>query len=96
MPLQSSPFSSVNLRENHKHFLILVGVTVEQFDEIFEKVLAHELSHQQRRHQLWLKERVVRMVNKNTATLREHLCITLLYLRQFNIQEVLATSFGIS
>lgn len=71
-------------------------MSVEQFDAIFEKLYAYEFSYQQSRHRLWRKERVEKMVEKNSATLREYLCITLLYLRQYNIQEVLATSFGIS
>lgn len=96
MSLADSPFASVTLRHKPKRFLTLLGVSVEQFDAIFDKLYEYEFSYQQSRHRLWRKERVEKMVKQNTATLREYLCITLLYLRQYNVQEVLATSFGIS
>jgi len=96
MPLQDSAFSSVRLRKKPKRFLTLLGVTVEQFDTIFDKLYEHGLSYQKQRHRLWRIERVEKMVARNTDTLQEYLCITLLYIRQYNIQEILATSFDIS
>lgn len=96
MALQDSPFSSVNLRQKPRRFLTLLGVSVEQFDAIFEKLYELELQYQYRRHCLWRRERVEKMVAGNIENLREYLCITLLYIRQYNIQEVLATSFDIS
>lgn len=96
MALQDSPFSSIKLRQKPKRFLTLLGVSIEQFDSIFEKLCDLELQYQYRRHRLWRKERIEKMVAGNTANLREYLCITLLYIRQYNIQEVLATSFNIS
>ena len=96
MALIDSPFSSVKLRNRPQRFLTLLGVSVEQFDAIFEKLYQAELQHQKRYHSLWRKERVERLVARNEKTLREYLCITLLYIRQYNIQEVLAASFDIS
>ena len=96
MSLQDSPFSSVKLQKNPQRFLTLLGVSVEQFDAIFEKLYEYDFLVQLHRHRLWRKERVEKMVKKSAPTLREYLCITLLYIRQYNIQEVLATSFDIS
>ena len=96
MHLSDSPFSSVNLKKDPNRFLTLLGVNPKQFDEIFEKVYNYELINQKQRHILWREERVKRMVDKYSEILREYLCITLLYLRQYNIQTVIATGFGIS
>ena len=96
MPLQDSLLSSVQLRQKPKRFVTLLGVSVEQFDSIFEKLYELELEFHYSRHRLWRKERVDKMVANNVENLREYLCITLLYLRQYNIQEVIAASFDIS
>ena len=96
MALQDSPFSSVKLRQKPKRFLTLLGVSVDQFDSIFEKLCDLELQHQLHRHTLWRRERVEKMVESNRSNLREYLCITLLYIRQYTIQEVLAVSFDVS
>lgn len=96
MDLAASPFSSTNLRKKPKRFVALLGVSIDQFDAIFEKVYQTELAIQKRHLSLRQPKRVERMVSKQRDNLREYLCITLLYLRQYNIQEVLATSFGIS
>lgn len=96
MALMESFFSSVNLRKDPHRFFTLLGVSVEQFDAIFEKLLRLRIEHQKKRLPLRSPERIERMVLRDADILREHLCITLLYLRQYNIQEVLATAFGIS
>lgn len=96
MALSDSHFSSVNLRKNPKRFLTMLGVSIEQFDLIFEKLYQFELFNQRRRHPLWREERVEKLVANNAANLREYLCITLLYLRQYHIQDSIATAFGIS
>lgn len=92
----NSPFASENLRKNPKRFMILLGVTPEQFDLIFKKLIDYELKTQSRMLALWSAERIKRLINKNESLLREYLTITLLYIRQYNIQEVIATSFGIT
>jgi len=96
MVLVDSPLSSVKLREKPERFLTLLGVSIEQFDAMYTKLSEHELLQQQGSHPLWRQERVERMVGKSAEVLREYLCITLLYIRQYNIQEVLAASFDIS
>lgn len=96
MPLVDSPHSSVRLREKPERFLTLLGVTVEQFDAIYTKLHHYEVLQQQRSHPLRHRERVEKMIARNAETLREYLCITLLYIRQYNIQEVLAASFDLS
>lgn len=96
MALSDSRFSSVNLRKTPSRFLILLGVNVEQFDAIYEKLYQLELSRQKGRHCLWREERVERLVASNAGNLKEYLCITLLYLRQYQIQESLATAFRVS
>ncbi len=96
MALVDSPHSSVKLREKPERFLTLLGVTVEQFDTIYTKLRHYEVLQQQRSHPLRRRARVEKMIARNTETLREYLCITLLYLRQYNIQEVLAASFDLS
>lgn len=96
MALVDSPLSSVKLREKPERFLTLLGVSIEQFDAIYTKLYEYELLHRQGSHPLWRRERVERMIARSTEVLREYLCITLLYLRQYNIQEILAASFDIS
>lgn len=96
MALVDSPHSSVRLREKPERFLTLLGVTVEQFDAIYTKLHHHEVLQQQRSRPLRRRERVEKMVDRSSETLREYLCIALLYIRQYNIQEVLAASFDIS
>ena len=96
MQLSESPFSSVNLRKRPQRFFTLLGLSVEQFDALFIRFKEQELLRQQRRHPLWSQERVGRMVVRYSSELREHLCITLFYLRQYNTQEVIATSFHLS
>ena len=96
MHLSESPFSSVNLRKKPQRFFTLLGLSVEQFDALFIRLKAQELIRQQRRHPLWSQARIGGMVDRYVSELREHLCITLFYLRQYNTQEVIATSFHLS
>lgn len=96
MALLDSPLSSVQLRAPPKRFQTLLGVRLDEFDALFEKIAAAALAQQQARHGLWTPERVARLVHTYRATLREHLCITLLYLRQYPLQDVLAASFHVS
>lgn len=96
MALVDSPHSSVRLREKPERFLTLLGVTVEQFDAIYTKLHQYEVLQRQRSHPLRRRERVEKMIARSAEALREYLCITLLYIRQYNIQEVLAASFDLS
>jgi len=96
MALLDSPLSSVHLREHPQRFQTLLGVRLDEFDALFDKIYAAELAQQQTRHGLWTPERVERLVQKYRPTLREHLCVTLLYLRQYPLQDVLAASFNLS
>lgn len=96
MALLDSPLSSVQLREHPKRFQTLLGVRLDEFDALFDHIYAVELAQQQARHGLWSPERVERLVHKYRPTLREHLCVTLLYLRQYPLQDVLAASFDLS
>lgn len=96
MSLLDSPLSSVQLRQHPHRFETLVGMRVEAFDALFETLYAAERAHQQARHGLWTPERVDRIVQKSRPVLREYLCVTLLYLRHYPIQEVLAASVELS
>lgn len=96
MPLTESPLSSVTLRQTPQRFETLLGVSVAQCDALFDKVSLAERHRQQARHRLWEPARVERLMAQHRAVLREHLCLTFLYLRQYPIQEVLAASFGIT
>lgn len=91
-----SPFSSENLRKNPKRFLTLLGLTVEQFDATYEKLCEIELKEQRQAHRLWSEKRVETLVNNRKPLLKIYLSITLLYLRQYNTQETIGTSFGTS
>lgn len=96
MSLLDSPLSSTHLRLHPQRFEALLGLSVEAFDALFEKVYKAEIVHQKRRHRLWCEARVERMVHRYRLLLREYLVLTLLYLRQYPIQQVLAASFAIS
>lgn len=96
MSLLESPLSSVHLRQQPKRFETLLGLIPAQFDVLFDQVSEAELTRQSARHRLWTAERVARLVAKDRPILREYLSVTLLYLRQYPIQEVLAASFGLS
>lgn len=96
MALLDSPLSSVHLREHPERFQTLLGVCLDEFDALFDKIYAAELARQQARHRLWTPARGERLVQKYRPTLREHLCVTLLYLRQYPLQDVLAASFDLS
>ncbi len=96
MRIQNSPLSSESLKNNPKRFLTLLGVTPEQFDAIFDKLYEYELENQKQEHILWKSERVEKLVNNHKQFLKEYLTITLLYLRQYNTQEIIATVFGTS
>ena len=96
MSLTASPFSSVQLRRRPKRFKTLLGISVAQFDAIYARLYTDELVRQAQRHRLWDRPRVEKLVAGNAVRLREYLAITLLYLRQYNIQEILATSFDLS
>lgn len=96
MELQDSLFSSVNLKKYPDRLLTLLGVTVEQFDFLFVSVKHQEFLRQSSHLLLWSEDRIARMVDRYSSVIREHLCITLLYLRQYNTQEVIATAFDLT
>ena len=96
MALSDSPLSSVHLRKCPKRFHNLLGLHVDEFDALFDKVYKTELARQYKNHGLWTAERVERLVVRYKSTLQEHVCLTLLYLRQYPLQEVLAASFELS
>lgn len=96
MALSDSPLSSVHLRKRPKRFHSLLGLHVQEFDHLFDKVYKAERDRQYKNHGLWTIERVERLVSRYEPTLREHLCVAFLYLRQYPLQDVLAASFEIS
>ena len=96
MLLSASPLSSQNLRQNPRRFFSLLGVTVEQFDRIYEDLFQLHLQHQIKRNSLQPADRVVRRNERHYERFKEHLCITLLYLRQYSNQELIAAAFGLS
>jgi hypothetical protein len=96
MKLEDSLLSSVKLRSKPQRFLTLLGVTSAQFDEIFEQFYDLHVRNQVKRNCLEPADRVERRIARHRSSLREHLCITLLYLRQYNTQEILAASFDLS
>lgn len=95
MNLQDSPLSSSTLRQTPERFLTLLGVTVEQFDALFEQLYQRMLDDYRRRHRLWREERLRTLLERYRQTYREHLCITILYLRQYMIQETLAATYAL-
>lgn len=96
MSLLESPLSSAHLRKTPKRFETVLGLKVEVFDTLFEKVYAAELSDRKRRHVLMTKQRIEALTLRFRPVLKEHLCLTLVYLRQYPVQEVLAAGFSIS
>lgn len=96
MALPDSPLSSVHLRKRPKRFHSLLGLDVSEFDALFDKIYKAELARQYKNHGLWTAERVEHLVARYESTLREHLCLTMLYLRQYPLQDVLAAGFELS
>ena len=96
MLLSASSLSSQKLRQNPRRFHSLLGVTVEQFDRIFEDLFQLHLQHQVKKNSLQPAERVLRRNERQYERFKEHLCITLLYLRQYSNQELIAAAFGLS
>lgn len=96
MSLLDSPLSPDLLRHHPQRFERLLGLSVDAFDTLFEKVYIAELARQKRLHPLWTSERVERMVQNHRPVFQAYLVITLFYLRQYPLQEVLAASFGLS
>lgn len=88
MSLLDSPLSSVQLRQHPQRFETVVGLRVDEFDALCEKVYEADRAQQQARHGLWTPDRIDRLVQKYRPGLREYLCVPLLYLRQYPIQEV--------
>ena len=68
----------------------------QAFDALFEKVFTAEAAHQRSSHPLRTDERIERLVQRYRNLWREYLTLTLMYLRQYPIQELLAAGFGIS
>lgn len=96
MELSDSPLSSEHLRQKPARFLTLLGVTASQFDDLFDHLYNLLLHKRIKRNRLEPADRVERRMFRYRSKLREHLCITLLYLRQYNSQEILAASFDLS
>ncbi len=93
MALSDSPLSSVHLRKHLKRFHKFLGLHVDEFDALFDKIYKTELARQYKNHVLWTAERVERLVVGYKSTLQEHVSLTLLYLRQYPLQEVFVASF---
>jgi hypothetical protein len=96
MLLQDSPLSSRNLSQKPEQFFSLLGVTVEQFEQIFQVLFHLHLQYQIKKNSLQSAERVRLRNEAHRDTLREHLTITLLYLRQYSNQALIAAAFGLS
>jgi DDE superfamily endonuclease/Helix-turn-helix of DDE superfamily endonuclease len=93
--LSQSPLSSAYLRHHPKRFERIIGLSVEQFDHLVQRVDQHRLDDLLARQVLWDAERTERLHKRTNNDLAEHVCITLLYQRQYMMQEVLGACFGI-
>lgn len=93
--LSESPLSSASLRQNPKRFARIIGLSVEDFDAVVERVSKRRLDELLARQVLWGAERTRRLHERTSRDLPEHVCITLLYQRQYMMQEVLGACFGI-
>jgi Helix-turn-helix of DDE superfamily endonuclease len=94
-PLSQSPLSSAYLRRYPKRFERIIAISVENFDDVVRRV-----SHQRREHLvahqvLWDTEGTERFHERTGTELAEHVCITLLYQRQYMVEEVLGACFDI-
>lgn len=93
--LSDSPLSSASLRQHPQRFEQIIGVSVENFDHLLERVRAQRLEALLSARVCWDNDRVIRLHESTGGDLAEHLCITLLYQRQYMTQAVLGASFGI-
>jgi hypothetical protein len=93
--LSQSPLSSVSLRQNPKRFERIIGLRIEDFDDVVRRVSQLRLRELLARQVLWDAERTERLHERTSGNLAEQVCITLLYQRQYMMQEVLGACFGI-
>lgn len=93
--LSQSPLSSVSLRQNPKRFERIIGLCVEDFDDVVRRVSQQRFQELLARQVLWDRDRTERLHERTSGDLAEQVCITLLYQRQYMMQEVLAACFGI-
>jgi hypothetical protein len=93
--LAQSPLSSAYLRQYPKRFERIIGLSVANFDDLVKRVRQQRLKDLLTRQVLWEAERTERFHERTSRDLAEHVCITLLYQRQYMMQEVLGACFGI-
>jgi Helix-turn-helix of DDE superfamily endonuclease len=93
--LSESPLSSASLRQSPKRFERIIGMSVENFDDVVARVSQKRLESLLSKQVLWDAERTERLHERTSGELPEQVCITLLYQRQYMTQEVLGACFGI-
>jgi hypothetical protein len=93
--LSQSPLSSAYLRHYPKRFERIIGMSIECFDDLVRRVSQQRLEELLSTQVLWDAERTRRMHERTSSDLAEQVCITLLYQRQYMVQEVLGACFGI-
>jgi hypothetical protein len=93
--LSDAPLSSASLRKDPPRFERVLGMSVENFDQVLKRVTQLRLEALLSARICWEAERVVRLHERTSEDLAEQLCITLLYQRQYMTQEVIGASFGI-
>jgi hypothetical protein len=93
--LSQSPLSSAYLRHYPKRFERIVGLSVEDFDALVVRVKHCRLEELLASQVLWDEDRTKRLHERTSTDLAEQVCITLLYQRQYMMQEVLGACFGI-
>lgn len=93
--LSQSPLSSAYLRQYPKRFERIIGMSVENFDNLVERISQRRFQELLAQQVLWDADRIGRMHERTSRDLAEQVCITLLYQRQYMVQEVLGACFGI-
>jgi hypothetical protein len=93
--LSESPLSSAYLRHYPKRFERIIGMSVENFDDVVRRVSQKRLQALLAAQVLWDADRTERLHKRTSHDLAEQVCITLLYQRQYMMQDVLGACFGI-
>ena len=93
--LDQSPLSSVHLRQKPQRFERIIGMSVERFDRLVERIKEHRLRELRQKRVLWEDDRIQRLHERTSTDLAEQVCITLLYQRHYMTQEVLSACFDL-
>jgi hypothetical protein len=79
--LSQSLLSNAYLHQHPKRFERILGMSVEQFDTLVQRVNHHCLQDLLAGQVLWDAERTERLYKRTNKDLAEQVCITLLYQR---------------